>query len=346
VTQAQQGGEAGAIAAAAAAVTIIIPTRDRPGFLQQAVQDALRQAGVELEVLIVDDGSADADAVRGIEALDRRIRVIRHDSRRGVACARNTGIANAGGAWLAFLDDDDRWAPTKLRTQLDAAAQAQASWVYAAALTIDQDDRILFATAPALLSTVDWMWAANPVPGGCSNVVVRAELVRAVGGFDEQLAILADWDMWIRLAMNGAPAMCHRILMAYRMHPDNMHLREVDSLDVELDHLARKYRTGHDPRRDLFVWWALPWQAKAYRRAGRRGPAARLFLRRWWLTRDPRNLVHVLGSLLGEPIIRMVRRYLSRSKVSRPDWLDRVADPPPRAAPGERAEASTIVGNA
>jgi hypothetical protein len=56
--------------------------------------------------------------------------------------------------------------------------------------------------------------------------------------------------------------------------------------------------------------------------------------------------VYALGSLLGEPIIRIVRRCLTRGKLSRPDWLDRVADPPPRAAPGERAVASTIVGNA
>jgi glycosyltransferase involved in cell wall biosynthesis len=339
-----QVGEASSIAAPGPEVTIIIPTRNRRRFLHQAVQDALRQADVELEVLIVDDGSTDPGSVRSIEALDRRIRVIRHDSGRGVASARNTGIANARGAWLAFFDDDDRWAPAKLRTQLDAAAHAQASWVYAAALTIDQDDRILFASVPAPPSTLDWMKPVNLVPGGCSNVVVRAELVRAVGGFDEQLALLADWDLWIRLGMNGAPAVCRRILLAYRLHPDNMHVREVDSLDAELDHLACKHRTADDPRRDLFVWLALPWQAKAYRRAGRRGRAARLFLRRWWLTRDARDIMQALGSLLGEPIIRIVRRCWTRSTLSRPEWLDRVDDPPLRAATGERAETSTIVG--
>jgi hypothetical protein len=150
--------------------------------------------------------------------------------------------------------------------------------------------------------------------------------------------------MWIRLAMNGAPAVSRRILLAYRLHPDNMHVREVDSLDVELDYLARKYRTAHDSRRNLFVWLALPWQAKAYRRAGRRGRAARLFLRRWWLTRDARDIMQALGSVLGEPIIRLVRRWWTRGELSRPDWLDRVADPPPAAATAERAEASTIVG--
>ncbi len=276
-------------------VTIIIPTRNRRGFLEQSVRDALRQVDIELEVVIVDDGSTDVDAVRGIETLDPRVRVVRHDRVRGVAPARNTGVAHASQTWLAFLDDDDRWAPTKLRTQLDAAAAARASWAYGAALTIDQDDRMLFVDRPRRPSTDDWVGMVNPVPGGCSNVLARADLVRAVGGFDERLALLADWDLWIRLATNAAPAVCDEVLLAYRLHPGNMHVRNVEAGEAELTYLARKYRQADEGvGRDLLVWPALPWQAKAYRRAGRRLRAARLYLRRWWLTRDFRDMAQAL----------------------------------------------------
>jgi glycosyltransferase involved in cell wall biosynthesis len=307
-------------------VTVIIPTRDRRRFLERSVRDALRQAGVELEVVVVDDGSREPGAVEGIERLDPRIRLVRHDRPRGVAAARNTGIENAGAEWVAFLDDDDRWAPTKLRTQLDAATAAEASWAYCAAVTIDQDDRVLFMTRPGQPSTVDWLGIVNPVPGGCSNVVARTELVREVGGFDERLALLADWDLWIRLAAGACPAVCEQVLVAYRLHPDNMHIRNVEAVDVELDYLAEKYRTeGDGVRHDLLVWPALPWQAKAYRRAGRRGRAARLYLRRWRLTHDTRDFAQAMISLIGEPAIRVVRRHWTRGRLSRPEWLD--ADP-------------------
>lgn len=304
-------------------VTVIIPTWDRSWLLEQAARDALRQTNVRLELLIVDDGSSDPEAIKHISELDPRVRVIRHDRRRGVACARNTGIENAGGMWLAFLDDDDRWAPTKLRTQLDAAAAADAPWVFAGALTIDQRDRVLFAEQARLPSTAEWVATVNPVPGGCSNVVARAELVRTAGGFDEQLSLLADWDLWIRLAAMATPAVCPEVLLAYRLHPDNMHLRDIETMDAELEHLARKHRGAHhELRRDLHVWPALPWRAKAYRRSGRRTRAASLFLQRWRLTRDHRDLIQALISLAGEPIVSAVRRYWTRGRVSRPDWLD------------------------
>ena len=218
--------------------------------MEQSVRDALRQVDVDIEVLIVDDGSRDADAVHGIETLDSRIRVIRHDRPGGVARARNTGVANAYGTWSAFLDDDDRWAPTKLRTQLAAAGAAQASWVYCAALTIDQEDRPLFVHRAGRPSSRDWLGIVNPIPGGCSNVVARTELLHAVGGFDERLAFLADWDLWVRLAAKAAPAVSDEVLVAYRLHPGNMSVRKVEEVDVDLDYLGRKHLPGRDSRRN------------------------------------------------------------------------------------------------
>jgi glycosyltransferase involved in cell wall biosynthesis len=304
-------------------VTIIIPTRgNRRRFLEQSVRDALRQVDVDIEVLIVDDGSRDAHAVHGIETLDSRIRVIRHDRPGGAARARNTGVANASGTWSAFLDDDDRWAPTKLRTQLAAAGAAQASWVYCAALTIDQEDRPLFVNRAGRPSTRDWLGIVNPIPGGCSNAVVRTELLHAVGGFDERLAFLADWDLWVRLAAKAAPAVSDEVLVAYRLHPGNMQVREVEVIDVDLDYLGRKHLPARDPRRNLIGSSALMWRARAYRRTGRRGQAARLFLRHWWLTREPRDLAQALVSLFGDPSFWAVRRRWTQRKISPPKWLD------------------------
>jgi glycosyltransferase involved in cell wall biosynthesis len=304
-------------------VTAVIPTRNRRDFLEQSVRDALGQVDVDVEVLIVDDGSTSVDAVAGIEALDDRVRVIREDRHRGVAHARNVASSHARGEWLAFLDDDDRWAPTKLREQLAAARAAGAQWVYCAAATIDKEDRVLFVTPPDRPATQDWLGIVNPVPGGCSNVVARTDLVRAVGGFDENLALLADWDLWIRLAAKAQPAATDDVLVAYRLHPGNMHVRDAAAVDAELDYFVVKHETNGDrEHHDLRVSLALPWQAKAHRRAGHPVRAARLFFRRWRVTREARDLAHAVISLFGEPAIQVVRRRWTRGKVGRVDWLD------------------------
>ena len=304
------------------AVTVIIPTRDRRRFLEQSVRDALRQVDVDLEVLIVDDGSTEPDAVEGIETLDSRIRVLHHERPAGVASARNTGLADARGRWSAFFDDDDRWAPTKLRAQLDAAEAEGAPWAYCGSVTIDQRDQMLFVIRPGRPSTSDWVGIVNPVPGGCSNVVVRTELAQAVGGFDERLALLADWDLWIRLAAKAAPAVSEEMLVAYRLHPDNMHLRRVEEVDAELDYLGGKYLASRERARQDLLAAASAWRAKAYRRAGHRGRAARLFLRRWWRTRDIRNLGQAALSPFGDRSVWAIRRRFVPGNISTPDWLE------------------------
>ena len=305
-------------------VTVIIPTRNRRRFLERAVADALRQQDVDLEVVVVDDGSSDPDAVGGLDGLDPRLRLVRHDRKRGVAAARNTGIREARGRWLAFLDDDDRWAPHKLRVQLRIAGEHDAAWVYAGALTIDADSRILFATKPE--EATDMKERANPVPGGCSNVIARADLVRRVGGFDEELALIADWDLWIRLADSAPPALCDELLVAYRRHPENMHVRSADALDHEFEHVSLKHQISAWRQPDLIIW-----QAYAYRRAGNRRRAARLYFRGWMRTRRTRDLARAVGSLAGERAAELLRARIAQVQLPRPAWLDENAPRPAEA---------------
>ena len=84
----------------------------------------MRRSAVDLEVIVVDDGSTDATRQVVEDAGDPRIRYIRNDATRGVSAARNRGIAAAEGDWISFLDDDDVWAPEKLTRQLTAAERA------------------------------------------------------------------------------------------------------------------------------------------------------------------------------------------------------------------------------
>ncbi len=98
-------------------VSVVIPTFNRAAFLPSAVRSALEQTLREIEVIIVDDGSTDAtpEVCRALAEADPRVRLVRQ-ANRGLAAARNAGLAAATADWVAFLDDDDLWVPEALAT--------------------------------------------------------------------------------------------------------------------------------------------------------------------------------------------------------------------------------------
>ena len=214
-----------------ASVSVVIPTRDRLMLLRATLDSVLAQRGVDLEVVVVDDGSRqDLDEVLA-DIGDPRVRLCRHEASRGVAAARNAGVAAARYAWIAFCDDDDLWSPDKLSFQLAVAITERREWAYTGAVEVDADLRIVGGVPPDPPSIVVRnleRWDA--VPAGASNVVVRRTALLAVGGFDPSLPHLDDWDMWLRLARHGVPAYVRSPLVAYRQHPGQRSLNASASL--------------------------------------------------------------------------------------------------------------------
>jgi glycosyltransferase involved in cell wall biosynthesis len=221
-------------------VSVIIPTRNRGKLLELSLRSVLWQRGVDFETVVVDDGSTD-DTPRMLRSLGDRIRVFRHEHSQGVSAARNHGIAEARGEWVAFLDDDDLWAPDKLELQLQALRRDDRRWAYAGAVEITTDNRILAGRPPASPETVvkDLM-VRNTVPAGASNVIVKKAWLPAPMVFDGSLYHSADWDLWIRLARRGPPACVAKPLVAYRFHPGSASL-DLDGMFSEADEIERRY---------------------------------------------------------------------------------------------------------
>jgi glycosyltransferase involved in cell wall biosynthesis len=210
-------------------VSVVIPTHDRRDLLTLTLRTVLWQEDVEFEVIVVDDGSTDGTGEALAAIGDPRVRSVRHDSPLGVSTTRNHGIDDARGTWIAFLDDDDLWAPTKLRAQLSNAAAADATWCYTGAVKIDLRQRMMGGTPPEPPAVVmARLPSLNLVPGGCSSVIATRESVEAAGGFDARLVNLADWDLWVRLARTSKPACVADPLVGYRIHPAQA------SLDIDL----------------------------------------------------------------------------------------------------------------
>ena len=162
--------------------TVIIPTRNRWRRLWMALGGALHQEDVDVEIIVIDEGSSDETPERLAALNDRRVRVFQHEEARGVAQARNRGIAEARGEWIAFLDDDDVWSPHKLRTVLDVASPRRACFTYSGAVHLDDGMRTVWVDpAPDPDRFPDRILESNVVPSGCSNVVCRTDLVRGWG---------------------------------------------------------------------------------------------------------------------------------------------------------------------
>jgi glycosyltransferase involved in cell wall biosynthesis len=252
-------------------VSVVIPTRNRRHYVIETIESARRQDDVAVEVVVVDDGSTDGtrDAVSAVDG----VRVIRHQIASGVAAARNAGIRAAAGAWVAFLDDDDLWAPWKLRRQLDAARASAAPWAYGAALVVDELDQVVrMDEAPSPDVIAEALRRYNAVPAGASNVIVRRDLLDAAGGFDPALHHLADWDLWLRLTAAHRPARSTEPLVAYLRHPANMHVSEIRSSRREIDYLADKVARTLGWRLDDTL--LARWLAEGYSRGGRPWRAA------------------------------------------------------------------------
>lgn len=227
-------------------VSVVIPTHNRTALLELTLRSVLWQQDVSLEAIVVDDGSI-AGTVQVVPGLDDpRVRVIRNDSAQGVSAARNRGIDASRGSWVAFLDDDDLWAPRKLAEQLGAVSEARLTWAYAGVVKIDQRNEIVGGTPPPpprelIAGLARW----NLVPGGCSGVVAARPALESAGRFDPRLVNLADWDMWVRLARNGPPACAGGPLVAYRYHVLQASL-DVDLILREADLLDGRYGSAVD----------------------------------------------------------------------------------------------------
>jgi GT2 family glycosyltransferase len=249
-------------------VSVVVPSHNRARLLRRTLQSILAQHLTDLEVVLVDDGSTDAPPDITAE-VDPRIVVIRNREPSGVSAARNRGIAAAHGDWIAFCDDDDLWSPDKLSRQLMAAERAGAGWAYTGDVNIDDKLHVLSGGPPwdpqdvvALLPR----W--NPIASGGSNVIVRSEVLAAVGGFDPSLRRTEDWDLWIRIARTGPPACVREPLVAYRFHMGNVAIDPSEMVN-EARKLALRYGIPVD---ETAMQRRAAWSAL---RAGRRLLAVR-----------------------------------------------------------------------
>jgi glycosyltransferase involved in cell wall biosynthesis len=260
-------------------VSVIVPTHNRRQLVSQAVNSILRQRGVSIELIVVNDGSTDGTAswLDRIAGTDARIKIVHHERPRFISEARNAGIAQASGRWVAFCDDDDLWAPDKLATQLGALRSSAARWGCTGIVVVDQRLEIAghhHVTGGEVLAD---LLENNRIPSG-SSAIAELNLLREIGGFDPALPASEDWEMWIRLAQHSPLAAVDRPLTAYRLSLQTMSM-DVNRMRASRSTIFKRYAElavacGAKPDEATHERYL----AKQLLRAGSRRRAASIFM--------------------------------------------------------------------
>jgi glycosyltransferase involved in cell wall biosynthesis len=224
-------------------VSVVIPTYNRTRLLPRAIRSILRQTYSNIEIVVVDDGSSEdvASVVRRFR--DDRVRYVRHAVNKGLPAARNTGIREARGEVIAFLDDDDEWRADKLEKQVGLIGTHDA-----VACTASVNGFVLRPHRRRDITLHD----LRKGPFSPSGLLTRTEVLRAVM-FDESLAQGEDWDAYIRLAQRYSLACVPEPLVLYN---EGQHARMTNQAKVlSLEELEGRAAVLHKHRRFLGEKW-------------------------------------------------------------------------------------------
>jgi glycosyltransferase involved in cell wall biosynthesis len=200
-------------------VSVIIPTYNRADVLPRSIDSALDQTLSDVEVIVVDDASDDDTESVVNEYDDSRVTFLEHETNRGGSAARNTGIGVATGDYIALLDSDDVWAPTKLEQQVETLEQRSDEWVaaYCGTTIVNGEDAApKWERIKSLLGghssregleggeeLVKEVLMENLHTSAGSTLIVESDVVDRIDGFDESFDRYQDTEFLIRLLKQG-----------------------------------------------------------------------------------------------------------------------------------------------
>ena len=186
------------------AVSVILPTFNRPALLERAIESVLNQSYRNFEIIVVNDAGSDAEAVVRKMNDGGRITYLRHDRNRGLAASRNTAIKMARGRYVAYLDDVDIYYPDHLETLIRSLEKERCEVVYSDACRAHQqmrDGQLVTIQRDIPYScdfNKDRMLIGNFIPVLC--VLHERRCFEKGGVFDPELTTHEDWDLWIRFS--------------------------------------------------------------------------------------------------------------------------------------------------
>jgi glycosyltransferase involved in cell wall biosynthesis len=208
-------------------VSVVIPCYNDAEYLGAAIESAVGQTLSPKEVIVVDDGSSeDVGSVLEEYADRNRVEIIKHEENKGLPAARNTGIRNADGDYIAFLDADDEWVPEKLRKQRERFSEENSlGLVYSDHYRVTPEDEVMAVRRARDPPNGDFLERAfvNGIGGILpSTVIVRKRCFEEVGYFDERLHQAQELDMFMRIGAEFDIARVPETLVRRRVRVDSL----------------------------------------------------------------------------------------------------------------------------
>lgn len=221
-------------------ISVIIPTYNRGNFTKEAIKSILAQTYKDFEIIVVDDGSTD-DTKELVQAFGDQVRYL-YQENKGPSAARNLGILNAKGKYIAFCDSDDRFLPTKLEKQVDfiknnPSCRFLYTWYY----NVNEKGEITKLRKPLTCKNqehLQYCLFTRKFTIRTSTLLVHKSCFDKVGFFNENFWYSQDWDMWLRLAAYYQGYCLEEPLSEYWLHGNNR-----SSLSVRIHHPEIKEKT-------------------------------------------------------------------------------------------------------
>lgn len=218
--------------------SIVIPTRNRPQLLAEAVRSVVSQTFSSFELIVVDDNGS---VPLLVDEDDQRVRVVRNSTGLGAAASRNVGMRLSKGDWIVFLDDDDGWYPRRLEAIYACIRSTPALRIVATDVDIIANGEIV-----GRWYDVHEFPIANQFEGLLrsnflfSSVAVKAQTLISADGFDEALQLREDYECWLRLVRLGDVAgLVPEVLAYHRQGQGKASVDRPAALRVGIDVLRR-----------------------------------------------------------------------------------------------------------
>ena len=220
-------------------VSVVIPTHNRRELLEQAVETVRLQTHEDVKLVVVDDGSTD----RTREYLESfgydELHAVYHDENQGQSAARNSGIEDASGEYIAFLDSDDLLYPHAVDTLVEAVRAEEAVGAFASAKLVNPRGRVRKRTVPEGRVTEPTLENAREI-GGLTGTIFRSCVLDEVGGFDESLDARVDLDLYLRILKRYDLVGVDEFCCERRIHDDGISADE-KSVEKGYRYIANKH---------------------------------------------------------------------------------------------------------
>lgn len=237
------------------AISVVIPAYNSEETIQLSVESVLNQTLLDFEIIVVNDGSTDKTLEILENIQDPRLKILSCEN-AGAAAARNRGIANSRADLIAFLDADDLWSPEKLSDQLAAfKLNPSAGLVYSWSDYINSAGQFLCAGKRVLTSenhedTYAKLLVSNFLENG-STPLIRADVLKELGGFDTSLKSSQDLDLYLRISEQYSFVAVPKVQVKYRIKPGSITSRTAENEKVQLELIDKTFAQAPEKYKHL-----------------------------------------------------------------------------------------------